>query len=113
MVHVVRAWRNSRRIRFLILMILLGTAAQLLLSQQQQTKRIGDDRLVSVDRLPPDADAELCEMVPVPASHEEVLMAALQQREDFRQAALASRSAAAAPDFSKMKPVRWIRDPYA
>src|SRR5438552_17706328 len=103
MAQVVKVWRNSRRIRFLILMILLGTAAQLLMSQQPQTKRIGNDRLVSVDPLPPDADVELCEMVPVPASHEEVLMAALQQREDFRQAALASRTAAAPPDFSKMK----------
>ena len=79
MFHVVRAWRTSRTIRLLILVILLGTAAQLVMSQQQ-TKRIGNDRLVSVHPLPPDADGEMCELVPVPATHEEVLMAALQQR---------------------------------
>src|SRR5439155_20242513 len=103
MFHVVRAWRTSRTIRLLILIILLGTAAQLVMSQQQQSKRIGNDRLVSVHPLPPDADGEMCEMVPLPATHEEVLMAALQQREDFRQAVLAARSAAAATDFSNME----------
>jgi len=116
MTHVVRAWRTSRMIRVLILVILLVTATQVVMSQQQrpQTKNLGNDRLVSVTPLPADGAAEMCEMVPAtPASHEEVLMAALQQREDFRQSALAARSAAAAPDFSKMKPVRWIRDPYA
>src|SRR5262245_29472764 len=112
MAHVVRAWRTSRMIRFLVLVVLFGTATQLLMSQQQPIKNFGNDRLVSVSPLP--AEGEMCEMVPVTAaSHEEVLMAALQQRENFRQTALAARSTAAAPDLSKMKPVRWIRDPYA
>src|SRR5437016_3492703 len=66
MAQVVRAWRTSRLVRFLFLIILLGTAAQLLMSQQQQqqTKNIGNARLVSITPLPPDADVEMCEMVP-------------------------------------------------
>ena len=39
-------------------------------------------------------------------------MAALQQRQDARAASKAARSAAA-QDRSKLKPVRWIHDPYA
>src|ERR1051326_6318297 len=102
MPHLVRGRRTSRTICFLVFIILLGTDAQVLMSQQQPAKNFGKDRLVSVTPLPPDSDVEMCEMVPASgATHEEVLMAALQQRENFRQAALAARSAAA-PDFSKM-----------
>jgi DNA-binding beta-propeller fold protein YncE len=81
---------------------------------QQGPKNFGKERLVSVSPLPAGADGEMCEMVPATAATpEQVLMAAVQQRQEFRQTALAARSAAAAPDLSKMKPVRWIRDPYA
>jgi DNA-binding beta-propeller fold protein YncE len=54
----------------------------------------------------------------VPASREEVLLAAMQQRQDARDAAIAARStttqnSVVTRDRSKLKPVRWIRDPYA
>jgi DNA-binding beta-propeller fold protein YncE len=109
-------------IRFFVLIALLGTATQAVLSRESgQTKIIGNDRLVSVDRLP-DMDAEMCATVPV--NREEVLLASMQQRQDARDAALAARAAAtqgraATPqrastqDRSKLQPIRWIRDPYA
>jgi DNA-binding beta-propeller fold protein YncE len=76
---------------------------------------IGSDRLVSVEPLPERA-GEACELVP--ASREEVLLAAMQQRQDARDAAIAARStttqnSVVTRDRSKLKPVRWIRDPYA
>src|SRR6266446_1400226 len=78
MAHVVRAWRSSRMIRLIVLLALLGTATQLVLSREsglvqegtRQTKIIGSDRLVSVELLP--ELAEFCE--PVPASREEMLL---------------------------------------
>src|SRR5213083_2677232 len=117
MSHVVRAWRTSRMIRLFVLMALLGTATPLVRSREsgliqggtRQTKMIGSDRLVSVEPLP-EMGGEMCELVP--AGREEVLMAATQQRQDARDAAKAARSAAT-EDRSKLKPVRWIRDPYA
>src|SRR4030095_13290308 len=54
----------------------------------------------------------------VPATREEMLLAAMQQRQDARDAAKAARGAATqnratTQDRSQLKPVRWIRDPYA
>ena len=122
MAHVVRAWRSSRMIRLIVLLALLATATQLVLSREsglvqegtRQTKIIGSDRLVSVEPLP--ELAEFCE--PVPASREEMLLAAMQQRQDARDAAKSARTAApqnstATRDASKLKPIRWIHDPYA
>ncbi len=114
MAHVVRVWRTSRIFRFFILVVLFGTATQLLLSRESpQTKVIGSERLVSIDPLP-DAGGEICEPVPAadPANREAVLMAALEQRQDARAASLEARNAAT-QDRSKLKPVRWIHDPYA
>lgn len=76
---------------------------------------IGSDRLVSIEPLP-EMVGKMCELVP--ASREAMLMAAMQQRQDARDAAIAARSAAAqnravTGDRSKLKPVRSIRDPYA
>src|SRR5262245_28974100 len=123
MAHVVRAWRSSRMIRLFVLVVLLGAATQRVMSREsglvqgvnQQTKVIGSDRLVSVQQMPETA-GEMCEYVPV--SREEMLLASMQQRQDARDAFLAARSApaqtrAATQDRSKLKPVRWIRDPYA
>jgi DNA-binding beta-propeller fold protein YncE len=60
MSHLVRTWRASRSIRLLVLMMLLGAAAQVFLSQgrgpiQDQARRpnsIGRERLVSIEPLP-------------------------------------------------------------
>src|SRR5437016_3764356 len=114
MAHVVRIWGTSRIIRCLVLVVLFGTATQLLLSREsQQTKVIGSERLVSIDPLP-DAGGEICEPVPAidPANRKAVLMAALEQRQDARAASVEARNAAT-QDRSKLKPVRWIHDPYA
>ena len=116
MAYVVRAWRTSRMIRLFVLIALLGTATQAVLSRESgQAKIIGNDRLVSVDRMP-DMDGEMGAMVPV--SREEMLLASMQQRQDARDASLAAKSTGtqdrrASQDRSKLKPVRWIRDPYA
>jgi len=116
MAHVVRTWRTSR-VRLFVLIVLFGTATQLVLSRESgqvqpgtpQTKVIGQDRLVSIEPLP-ETGGEMCE--PVPVSREEMLLAALEQRQAAREASKAARSAAT-EDRSKLKPVRWIRDPYA
>jgi len=108
-------------IRLFVLLALLGTATQLVLSRESgliqhgtpQTKSLGQERLVSVEPLP-EMGGEMCEPVPVsgPANREMTLMAALQQRQEAREASLAARRAAT-EDRSQLKPVRWIRDPYA
>src|SRR5207247_5536785 len=70
-------------------------------------------RLVSIDPWP-EAGGEIGDPVPAadPANREAVLMAALEQRQDARAASLEARNAAT-QDRSKLKPVRWIHDPYA
>jgi DNA-binding beta-propeller fold protein YncE len=125
MAHVVRAWRSSRIIRFVVLFGLLGTLTQVFLSRESglpksetpQTKTIGS--LVSVEKLPEMA-GEFCETDAAngAASKDEVLMAALEQRQDARASSLVRRTAGPAgaadsKDLSKLKPLRWIRDPYA
>ena len=82
MAHVVRAWRSSRIIRFIVLFGLLGTVVQVLLSRESgllksgtsQTRNIGT--LVSVEKLPEMA-GEFCE-TDGPATKEDVRMAALE-----------------------------------
>ena len=65
---------------------------------------------------------EMC--APVAPSREEMLLAAMEWRQDARDAALAARPAPAqnrgtaqsritTQDRSQLKPIRWIRDPYA
>ena len=59
MAHVIRVWRTSRTICLFVLVALLGTVTQRLLSQEgrvaptgtRQTKLIGSERLVSVEPL--------------------------------------------------------------
>ena len=67
----------------------------------------GEAQLVSVQALP-EADGAICELEP--ASAEEMLLAALQQREQAREASLAANQT---QERGGLKPVRWIRDPYA
>src|SRR2546422_2385125 len=100
----------TRTFRLLVVIALLGTATQCVMSRVSgQTKTIGSERLVSIEPLPEEV-GEICE--PVPPAREEMLLAAMQQRQDERDASRVARSAAT-QDRSKMKPVRWIRDPYA
>src|SRR5437016_10483506 len=86
MAHVVRAWRASRTIRFLVLIAVLGTTAQVILSRgavavqngtARQTKIIGSDRLVSVEPLAETDGAQIC--VPEPIGRNPELIASLQQ----------------------------------
>src|SRR5947199_5503296 len=74
---------------------------------------MGSERLVSIDPLQ-DAGGEICEPVSPtgPANGEAVLMAALEQRQEAHAASLEARNAAT-QDRSKLKPIRWIHDPYA
>src|ERR1051325_7510511 len=120
MAHVVRAWRSSRIIRWLVLFALALTvgavydrATNSLIAETSQLKTIGS--LVSIDKLPEMASGEFCE-TDGPATKE----AALEERQEFRAAALAARASLftapppATPDtkdMSKVKPLRWIRDP--
>ena len=76
MAHVVRAWRASRTIRFLVLIAVLGTTAQVILSRgagaaqngtARQTQVIGSERLVSVEPLA-ETDGEICVPEPVAAN---------------------------------------------
>jgi DNA-binding beta-propeller fold protein YncE len=86
MAHVVRAWRASRTIRFLVLIVVLGTTTQVILSRgagavqngaARQTKIIGSDRLVSVEPLGETDGAEIC--IPEPVASNPELIASLQQ----------------------------------
>src|SRR5437016_5928829 len=120
MAHVVRAWRGARTIRLFVLVVLLGTATQLVLSREsglvqpgtRQTKIAGQERLVSIEPLP-ESGGEICEPVPAAGApgREEFLIAALEQRQDARVASLEARNTS--QDRSKLKPVRSIHDPYA
>ena len=67
MAHVIRVWRTSRTICLFVLVALLGTVTQLLLSQEsrvpngtRQTKLIGSERLVSVEPLSEMNGGEIC-----------------------------------------------------
>jgi DNA-binding beta-propeller fold protein YncE len=83
MTHVDRAWRASRMIRLLVLIILVGTATQAVLSREnkaaqtgtRQTTVIGRERLVSVEPLP-QMDGQMC-VYPADASPE--LIASLER----------------------------------
>src|SRR5262249_62364775 len=86
----------------LILWVAPGT-----LARQPQTKVLGQERLVSVEPLP-EMGGEFCE--PAEPGAPVTLMAALQQRQEARQAAIAARSAGT-EDRSKLKPRRWNHDP--
>ena len=66
------------RVRLFILIGLLGTATHV----TPQTKVIGQERLVSIEPLP-DAGGEICE--PVPVTREEMLLAALEQRQEAQR----------------------------
>src|SRR4029453_16105875 len=96
MARVVRSWRMSRTIPLFVLLVFLGTAVQLVMLRGSglvqdgtiRKKEIGRDRVVAIEPLA-EAGGEICE--PVPATREEMLLAAMQQRQDARDAAKAAR----------------------
>jgi DNA-binding beta-propeller fold protein YncE len=98
-----------RKIYLLALAGLILWLAQATLARPPQTRLVGQERLVSVEPLP-ESGGEFCETA-APAGPE-TLMAALQQRQEGRQEAITARNTAT-EDRSKLKPVRWIHDPYA
>jgi DNA-binding beta-propeller fold protein YncE len=125
MSHVVQAWRTSRTIQLLVLIVLIGTAAQLILSpgsvaqNRPQTKMIGNERLVSVEPLP-EMSGEVClpedsYSLMASASAPESLMAIARQQ--ARPAGTATSAAPARPsdavraDVAKRQPTATIRDP--
>src|SRR5215470_12559910 len=96
MAHVVRAWRASRMIRFLVLIAVLGTTTRVILSGgagaaqregARQTKIIGSDRLVSVEPLA-EMNGEICVPEPVRANPE--LIASLQPPQPAASSLMAS-----------------------
>src|SRR4051812_24593883 len=95
----------TKPVRFFILIALLATATQLLLSRTQPTQIIGNDRLVSVTPLP-EMGGEICAP--------EAVMASLQQ--PAQSARVASAPSPVASDSSRAAvilerpPVRTIRD---
>src|SRR5215471_2883028 len=96
MAHVVRAWRSSRIIQFLVLSALIGTVGAVYHSAgsllkagtPSQPKTIGS--LVSVEKIP-DMAGEFCETDGT-ASKQEIRTATLEERQEFRAASLAARA---------------------
>jgi DNA-binding beta-propeller fold protein YncE len=101
---------------------LAGAGAWLLLSGQAAPEQVqraaqaalrmpsGAPQLVAIDALP-EAGQAMCEWTP--ASAETSLLAALQERQEMRSAAMAAANERQPIDRSGLKPVRTIRDPYA
>src|SRR5260221_8118537 len=128
MTHVVRAWRTSRTVRLLVLVALFGTATQLVLSQDsrvvqngaRQTKRIGADRLVSIEPLP-QMDGPMCEIDEAHGAETMIAAAAaprsLALLQQARPGAAPSPSTASRPsdalkaEIAKGKPIGTMRDP--
>ena len=127
MSHVVRTWRKSRTIRLLAVMMLFGTAAQLVLSQARQAvpagqkNAFGSERLVSIEALPALEEGQMCppengrESLMAAASAQPTLLAAMRQ--ESLSAATSSASVPARPsDATKTavaarKPIATLRDP--
>jgi DNA-binding beta-propeller fold protein YncE len=130
MAHVVRAWRASRTIRFLVLIVVFGTTTQVILSRgagpvqggvARQTKIIGSERLVSVEPLT-ETEGEIC--VPEPAGADPALIASLEQPQPIASPLTASptrqQSGSSTPprpsdpvrlDVAKRRPASTVRDP--
>jgi DNA-binding beta-propeller fold protein YncE len=129
MAHITRVWRTSLAVRLSVLIVLFGTATQLVLSRESrliqngtsQTKIIGKDRLVSVEPLP-EMNGEFCEYPVTPSPQ---LMAALQQQGRGASSLMASLIASSGPQQSgparpsdalrsavaKRQPLTTIKDP--
>ena len=111
--------RGARKNLLVVMACLLAVSALLLFagsasrhqvsraSEAAVRKATGSAQLIALESLP-GSDSELCEWAP--ASAEETLLAALQERQEAREASLAANRTV---DRSALKPVRTIRDPYA
>jgi DNA-binding beta-propeller fold protein YncE len=129
MTHVVRAWRASRTIRLFVLVVLLVTVTQVVLSRgrapvqegTRQTQIIGRERLVSVEPLSQEY-GQLCVMDSPDTNP--ALMASLQQENlisSLRQQSGSVRTAgpsapprpsnAVRADVAKRQPASTLRDP--
>jgi DNA-binding beta-propeller fold protein YncE len=125
MAHVVRAWRASRMIRFFVLIVLLGTATDAVLSrgtgpvqsEVRQTQRFGSERLVSVEPLS-ETEGELCVTEPQLLASLSPEMRRLMPRQQPASAAAAASSLApprpsdaVRADVAKRQPASTLRDP--
>jgi len=123
MAHVIRLWRTSRTIRLCVLVAILGTVTQIVLSQEnrfiqtaaRQTKLIGSERLVSVEPLS-EMDGEICID---PQNAGPTLIASLEAPKPFSSlmpyqatgSAPARPSDAVRQDVARRRPTTTIRDP--
>jgi DNA-binding beta-propeller fold protein YncE len=124
MAHVVRAWRASRTIRFFVLIVLLGTATQVVLSrgagpvqgQARQIPRFGSERLVSIEPLS-ETEGELCVTEPQLIASLSPEMRLIRRQQSGSASAAASSLAPPRPsdavraDVAKRQPVSTLRDP--
>jgi DNA-binding beta-propeller fold protein YncE len=122
MSHVSRAWRSSRTLRLLVLVVLFGAATQAVLSRERgavqggtrQTQVIGSERLVSVEPLSQD-DGQLC--LSDDALSPQLIASLLPQQQPRTTAAAAASGPPARPsnavkaDVAKRQPINTIRDP--
>ena len=124
MAHVVRAWRASRTIRFFVLIILLGSATEAVLSrgtapaqpEVRQTQRFGSERLVSIEPFS-ETDGELCVTEPQLIASLSPEMRILRRQQSGSEATAASSLAPPRPsdavraDVAKRQPITTLRDP--
>src|SRR5947208_10271328 len=121
MARVIRTWRTSRAIRFLVLTAVLATTTHVIVSWSagavqsgavRQTTVIGGERLVSVEPLA-EQSGELC--VPEPVGADRQLIASLLPQQSGSTGAATAPSArpndAVRADVAKRKPVSTVRDP--
>src|SRR5437899_11426761 len=122
MARVIRTWRTSRAIRFLVLTAVLATTTHVIVSWSagavqsgavRQTTVIGGERLVSVEPLS-EQNGELC--VPEPVGADTQLIASLLPQQSGSAAAGTSStssrpSEALRSEVAKRKPAGTIRDP--
>ncbi len=122
MARVIRTWRTSRAIRFLVLTAVLATTTHVIVSWSagavqsgavRQTTVIGGERLVSVEPLT-EQNGELC--VPEPVGADRQLVASLLPQQSGSAGVGASStpsrpSEALRSEVAKRKPAGTIRDP--
>ncbi len=122
MARVIRTWRSSRAIRFLVLTAILATTTHVIVSWSpgavqsgavRQTTVIGGERLVSVEPLS-EQNGELC--LPEPAGADRQLIASLLPQQSG-SAGVGTSSTPSRPSealrsaVARRKPAGTIRDP--
>src|SRR5205809_6851031 len=123
MARVIRTWRTSRAIRFLVLTAILATTTHVIVSWSagavqsgavRQTTVIGGERLVSVEPLS-EQNGELC--VPEPVGADRQLIASLLPQQSG-SAAAGTASTSSLPrgglrsEVGERKPAGTIRGPW-